>query len=254
MNPLDPMGELLRFAERYRRMSDGELRALMPQTSELTAIAQQALATEVRQRGLKLEDTERETTESQEDQQSGSSASDSSLYRKAQLKSPLADENNDNQEAGGLFLDDDHPPSESYEDDRKLVDLCTVYSVRDALQLQTILDDLGIPFFMGPEKATGVDLVTSNFSSGVNVQIMKIGMSWVYSGMKRYEPEDDPTPKEDPGAESPPVRCPRCHSVEVVFEGLDHEPTEAEGKATGKFEWQCDSCGNRWEDDGVVKE
>ncbi len=129
-----------------------------------------------------------------------------------------------------------------------------MYSVRDALQLQTILDDLGIPFFMGPEKATGVDLVTSNFSSGVNVQIMKIGMSWVYSGMTRFEPEDDPTPKEDPEAESPPVRCPRCHSVEVVFEGLDHEPTEAEGKATGKFEWQCDSCGNRWEDDGVVGE
>ncbi len=58
MSSLDPMGDLLRFAERYRQMSDGELRALMPQSSELTASAQQALATEVRQRGLKLEDEE----------------------------------------------------------------------------------------------------------------------------------------------------------------------------------------------------
>lgn len=53
---------------------------------------------------------------------------------------------------------------------------------------------------MGKEKATGVDKVTSNFSSGVRVQIMQIGMPWAMPAMQHYEPEDGPTPKENCGA------------------------------------------------------
>src|SRR5208282_5823518 len=55
MDTLDPAGEYLRISERYRQMSDGELLVLMPQSSELTLFAQQALANEVRSRGLKAE-------------------------------------------------------------------------------------------------------------------------------------------------------------------------------------------------------
>jgi hypothetical protein len=39
------------------------------------------------------------------------------------------------------------------------VEICTVWSLSDGLQLQTLLDRAGIPFFMGPEKATGVEAV-----------------------------------------------------------------------------------------------
>ena len=55
MDTLDPAGDFLRISERYRRMSDEELLVLMPQRSELTPFAQQALANEVRQRGLQAE-------------------------------------------------------------------------------------------------------------------------------------------------------------------------------------------------------
>jgi hypothetical protein len=71
------------------------------------------------------------------------------------------------------------PPFDSSGDeDRELVEICTVWSLSDALQLQTLLGRAGIPFFMGPEKATGVETVTSNFVNGVSVQVMRIGLPW----------------------------------------------------------------------------
>ena len=55
MDTLDPAGEFLQISERYRQMSDDELLVLIPQSSELTPFAQQALANEIRQRGMKAE-------------------------------------------------------------------------------------------------------------------------------------------------------------------------------------------------------
>ena len=49
MDTFDPAGvEFLRISERYRQMSDEGVLVLMPQSSELTPFAQQALANEVR--------------------------------------------------------------------------------------------------------------------------------------------------------------------------------------------------------------
>ena len=141
-------------------------------------------------------------------------------------------------------------PDSSYDEDRKLIEICTVWSLPDALQLQTLLDRAGIPFFMGPEKATGVDAVTSSFVNGVSVQIMNIGLPWARQAMMNYAPADEQAPKQQEKLSELPVRCPKCNSAEVVFERLlsepDHFPQE--------FEWSCDSCGYQWEDDGVVEE
>lgn len=150
--------------------------------------------------------------------------------------------------------------------------------MRDALKLQWLLDRAGIPFFLGREKATGVDAVTSNFAQGVDVQVMAIGYPWAAQVLKKYYPEDEP--REDPQqeeADTIPVRCPRCRSEEVVFERLivndasqDREfgdkkkdDTSTGNSAHGKsspaatsasiYKWTCDSCGHQWEDDGVVK-
>jgi DNA-directed RNA polymerase subunit M/transcription elongation factor TFIIS len=230
MNTFDPGGmEFLRMAEHYRQMSDDELLVLIPQSSELTPFAQEALANEVRSRGLKAEVVD---------------------------EKPVTSPPPAFFEHGSPELRDsaDYDPDSSYDEDRKLVELCTVWSVRDALQLQTILDDAGIPFFMGKENATGVDRVTSNFSNGVSVQIMQIGMPWARQAMQRYEPEDDPTPKEKEEPGELMVRCPQCHSAEVVFEGLTSAPETATDESSQKYQWTCDSCGYHWLDDGVEKE
>ena len=115
MDIVDPTAEWRRLSEHYRRMNDNELLVLARQNSELTEAAQQALADEVSQRGLKL-----------------------------QPEKPSAPPNPEPQT--------DSP----YAEDRELIEICTVWSLPDAVQLQTLLDRAGIPFFMGPEKATRV--------------------------------------------------------------------------------------------------
>ena len=222
MDNLGLAGEFLRISEHYRRLSDGELLVLARQPSELTPTAQQALANEISERRLTVPPPEQTPS------------------RPRPEPPPKA-------------LDPSDPSqTSSYDDDRQLVGLCTVWSVRDALQVQNLLDTAGIPFFMGPEKATGVDAVTSNFAEGVSVQIMNVGLPWARQAMQTYEPADDPTPKEREELDELPVRCPKCQSTEVVFEDLVGEPAASADNAASKFKWKCDSCGHQWEDDGVV--
>jgi len=235
----DPAGEYLRISERYRQMSDEELLVLMPQSSELTPFAQQALASEARTRGLKVEIEEAPSLAPQ------------------RLRPPDSFAKRESQEVrDGEGSDDesfDSPEEDAYAEDRKLVEICTVWSERDALQLQDLLDAAGIPFFMGEEKATGVDGVTSAFSKGVSVRIMQVGVPWARSAMQRYVPLDDPTPKEEPReVEDLTVRCPRCQSEEVVFEDLESEPGTTVDGTAAKFKWTCDACGHHWEDDGIA--
>ena len=238
MDALDPGGEWLRIAEHYRRLTDGELLALGRQQSELTDFAQEALTHELHNRGLKVEpDAEEEPP-------------------------PIPDV---------------PPPDLTYKEDRELFTIREVWSARDALKLQWILDRAGIPFFMGKEKATGVDAVTSHFADGVDVQVMAIGYPWAAQVLRNYYPEDEPRELSQEEPEPIKVYCPRCHSEEVVFERLivnkpsqDRESRDNENDDTTTrdssddnsssaetsspiYKWTCDSCGHRWEDDGVIK-
>jgi DNA-directed RNA polymerase subunit M/transcription elongation factor TFIIS len=163
----------------------------------------------------------------------------------------------------GLKLQPEEPPvppepapqlDPSYDEDRELVEIRTVWSLSDALQLQRLLDGAGIPFFMGPEKATSADAVISNFANGVSVQIMRVGVPWTRQLLQYYTPENDPAPKPQEELTDLSVHCPKCHSEEVIFARLIAEPAAATDKAQPKFEWTCDSCGHRWEDDGIVEE
>jgi DNA-directed RNA polymerase subunit M/transcription elongation factor TFIIS len=218
METVDPAAEFLRISERYRRMSDGEILVLAGQSSELTDVARQALASEISHRGLKV-----------------------------QTENPPAPPSPEPPASSG-------PADSSYSEERELVDLCTVWSLPDALQVQTLLDRAGIPFFMGPEKATGVDAVTSNFANGVSVKVMQIGMPWASQAMQNYTPANEPGPKYHEVLNELPVRCPKCHSAEVIFEGLITEPTSAAENPSRHYQWTCDSCGHHWEDDGTAEE
>jgi DNA-directed RNA polymerase subunit M/transcription elongation factor TFIIS len=162
----------------------------------------------------------------------------------------------------GLKLQPEEPPGPpiparqldpSYDEDRKLVEILTVWSLSDAVQLQTLLDGAGIPFFMGPEKATSVETVTSSFVNGVSVQIMQVGLPWARQVLMNYSPANDPGPRPGEELRDLSVRCPKCHSTEIVLERLLSEPAIAADDSQ-KYEWTCDSCGHHWEDDGVVEE
>jgi|SRR5579862_3328898 len=124
--------------------------------------------------------------------------------------------------------------------------------VSDALQLQQLLDGAGIPFFMGPERATGIDSVTSNFANGVGVSIMNIGLPWARQVLQNYFPKNEPDQEQGEELKESFVRCPKCHSTEVVFDDLIGEPPTKEEDSPLQYEWTCDSCGHKWKDDGIV--
>jgi DNA-directed RNA polymerase subunit M/transcription elongation factor TFIIS len=243
MHAADAAGDHLRLVEHYRQMKDPELLVLLRDLNGLTDLARQVLGAEVHQRGLQPEPEEPaapipEPSEHFFGPSSGPSSTDVS----------------------------DEP--DSYEEERKLVELCNVWSLRDALQLQTLLDRPGIPFFMGPEKATGVADVTSNFTKGLSVQIMQVAIPWVQEPMSHYEPKDEPPDVAQEEIKEDPIRCPKCQSEDVIFNGLvtelpdDEFPSAtAESESTSspsvadppqKFTWTCDSCGYEWKDDGVA--
>src|SRR5438045_4162860 len=205
MEMIDPAGEFLRITERYRQMSDEELLLLIPQSSDLTDVAQQALATEIRSRGLKTEgnvEVEQLAAEKLKVENEKPSALRQGRPPAFVLNEPAQSHDSYgfdstpgdlSEEASAEEFRADESP---YDEDRKLIELCTVWSLSDALKLQSVLDNAGIPFFIGPEKATGVDAVTSDFSDGLSVQVMLIGFPWARQAMKNYYPEDHPPPQE----------------------------------------------------------
>jgi DNA-directed RNA polymerase subunit M/transcription elongation factor TFIIS len=209
----DAATEWRRLSELYGKMADGELLALARKQSELTDVAQEALANEMSFRKLKLQ------------------AEEPAIPKKPE-----------------------RPLDPAYDDDRKLVEIRVVWSLADALQLQQLLDQAGIPFFMGAEMATGVDVVTSSFVNGVSVKIMNIGVPWAQQALRYYEPENEPeAEKQEEETADLVVRCPKCHSTEVVFDSVQGEESASETDSTEQFEWTCDDCGHRWTDDGIVR-
>lgn len=224
MATLGSAEESLRLAEHYRRLTDEELIALAQQRDKLTELAQQALAMEIGSRKLTLPLAQPQSS-------------------RRPVRPPDSGEEEDSHTEQPA--DEDGP----YAEDRKLVEVSRVWSEADARRLEYVLHVAGIPFYMGREKATSVDSVTSKFDRGLPVKVMQIGLPWAYEAMRRnYVPHDEPPEPQFEDARDIAIHCPRCRSTEVVFnERADRVPG-----ALPKYRWTCGSCGYEWEDDGVV--
>ncbi len=134
MDTLNPAAECLRLSERYRQITDDELLALGRQISEMTELAQQILRQEISQRKLKLEPEDLAEAQTQ---------------GQFEVSAPAS------QPLDGVSDPDTASARDIYAKDRELVEICTVWSQSDAMQVQKLLDTAGIPFFMGKEKAWG---------------------------------------------------------------------------------------------------
>jgi DNA-directed RNA polymerase subunit M/transcription elongation factor TFIIS len=225
-------GEWLRLSEHYRGMTDGELIAIARDRSQLTEIAQQILAQELSQRKLTVEPEKQRNPHpcAKDAQEWGTHPVDRKTGDSAHADDPYA--------------------ADPYVEDRELVELVTVWSLRDALQVEGMLNVAGIPFFIGDEKATSVDSGTLNFSQGVSVKIMRIGWLWAVSALKYYEPKDVPKSEKQEWEREVDVRCPSCRSNDIVFEEL----VQTANGASPKYRWTCSVCGNEWQDNGVAME
>jgi hypothetical protein len=238
MGSIHAAGEWLRLSEHYRGMTDGELVAIARDRSQLTEIAQQILAQELSQRKLEVKPEKPRSepngkAQAPQSTQSGAKAAEESGTRSV--------------DRGTVAVADAEDP---YAEERKLVEFLTVWSLRDALEVQSRLDAAGIPFFVGEEKATSVDPGTLNFAQGVSVKIMRIGWPWAVRALEYYEPKDVPASEKEDWEKEMNVGCPSCRSTDVVFEEL---VKTADG-APRKFRWTCSICGNEWQDDGVATE
>jgi hypothetical protein len=195
MDTVDRIERSRQVTDHYRSLTDDELIAIAGQRSDLTDIAQQALDAEV-------------------------------LRRKLEIPAAEPEEN-------PVELPDSEPAFDSpYAEDRQLVALETVFSLRDAQQLEALLNEHGIPFYMGEERAT--------------------------RARKNFIPQDDPELRDwkDRDQEQPlkpaGIFCPRCRAEKVVLDGSQPAPPTP-GQVT-RFMWRCEVCGKRWEDDGVFAE
>lgn len=217
MDTVDRVEQWRQVTEHYRSLTDDELIAIARQKTALTDVAQQALDAEILHRKIEIPPEEVE-----EEKPPALPESDSDSF---------------------------------YEAERSLVEIETVYSLRDALQLQELLEKAGIPFFMGDEKAPSVDAVKSNFANGVSVKIMRIGLPYATGARVAFRPEDHPDPKHNANGEDikpDPVFCPKCNSDQIVLEEVEPDPSRPDTAA--KFQWTCDSCGHHWVDDGILAE
>ncbi len=193
-------------------MSEGELLQIARDPSALTEAAQQTLASELSTRGLKLPPPE----------------------------------------PRGAPPPPEPDPDSAYAEDRELVEICKVWSLSDALQLQWLLDRAGIPFYIGPDKATGVDPGPLNFGEGLSVQVMRVGLPWTWQAMQDYQPANEPPHQEEETWSEISVTCPKCRTEEVILEKLTRESVDEADQSGARFAWTCDSCGYQWEDEGMI--
>jgi len=214
MDTLGPASETLRLAENYRQMSDDELIDLAQHPSELTDTAQGVLTQEISSRKLKVPPAEGQLS-------------------RERVTTP------------GDSEDTESP----YDEDRELVSISTVWSRRDAEQLQSLLVNAGIPFYIGPDNVASVDGVKSSFADGLDVFVMRIANNSAVSALKFYNPQDEPEEEKDPSEELA-IHCPKCHSTDVIFDDAGGAEPE-DDTITQKFDWECAACGYKWEDEGV---
>jgi DNA-directed RNA polymerase subunit M/transcription elongation factor TFIIS len=233
MGSIDHAGEWLRLSEHYRQMTDGELMAIARDREQLTEIAQQMLAMELSARRLKIESVNPQPTKS---------TLAGALQPKHLRLGGLSDRN--------ARPARDYAASEvdPYAKDREPVEILTVWSLRDALQVQRMLDVASIPFYMGDE-ATGADAAALNFSNGVSVKVMRVGVPWALQALEHYDPKDVPESEKWHWDEEVDVRCPTCRSKDITFEEL----VASADSASHRYKWTCSHCGYKWEDDGVAR-
>jgi len=134
----------------------------------------------------------------------------------------------------------------------ELVDVWTASSLPEALAIKEILDRAGISSCLVPEAIA--DGYTRAYSSGyrINIKVMgrdvqraRTAISPYYSELVAACPTSAPKPEEE---RDHTAACPKCGSPNIIFQSLTQKQIDT--GADANFNWCCDDCGHRWQDDG----
>ncbi len=150
--------------------------------------------------------------------------------------------------------------------DLELTPVSVVEKRDQAEWVKTILNDAGIPCYFGNDLVEDVDRLQFLENGAFGVKVRTVDQE-----RARYALKDFAAKFENDDEEAPDFtgRCPKCHSTEIVFQGLDsHAPEEAGSDCLEKaaadtsevaytdanYNWSCDACGYQWKDDGIETE
>ncbi len=134
--------------------------------------------------------------------------------------------------------------------DLDLVPLSRVWDLDKARQTKSTLLEAGIPCFLGPDNIAKLELFDSVFRPGMDLKVRGVDRQTATAVLAEFTPNTGLGEEAETNAIA---CCPRCHSLEIVFQSLDLSP-DPKSDADSKFNWSCDACGYQWTDDGVEQE
>jgi DNA-directed RNA polymerase subunit M/transcription elongation factor TFIIS len=138
-------------------------------------------------------------------------------------------------------------PSDFDPSDLELVVTSRVWDLSQARQVKGILDEAGIPSYLGPDNVDNVEACKATFEKGVDLKVRYIDNQRALQAISKALPSE-------PEAETEYIpRCPKCHSSEIVFQDRD-ATQDTDSAFDQKFIWSCDACGHQWKDDGIEQE
>ena len=202
----------------YARMSDDELQVVAGEAYDLTDVAKEVLQAEISSRGADIQ---------------------------LRLEPP-----SDNEPEPEPEVEEDLESLDPAELD--LVKVLDLHDEEEARTAKWVLDNSGIPSFIGSNNVRNVEDYQGSFEKGVALKVRRDDCDAARRAFKDHWPEDRNDDAE-PDLSEADVRCPKCHSDELVFESLEGETTDDSTLDT-KFNWHCDACGHDWQDDGVEPE
>lgn len=211
MAEVDIAQEWRRLQSLYAGMSEEELEAVANEGYELTDVAKQALTAEISRRGLQV------------------------IVRLA----PGTEENQTQQQG-----DADFDPA-----NLELGSGCIVWNREQAAWVRKTFTDAGIPCYFGPNLAEDIDGLQFPEGIGAQVKVLTSDLDRARYVLRDFDTQFPSGDADDETADLT-VRCPTCQSTEIVFEGLDSEAPDEDGRGA-KYNWNCDTCGYQWTDDGV---
>jgi len=212
------MEERQRLADVYREMGDVEIERIANEAYQLTDMAREILRTEVSRRRL-----------------------DVTLQRAPQETS---------------FEPPDSPytQSEYLDEELRLVTARTAFSREEAATIEQALEYAGIAHFMGTENVDSVSAVTSLFEDGVAIKVREVDMNRARLALLHMDAsgETEHSRTEEDESFASAVRCPRCGSDQPTLQEVVAESSSSPGQPL--YCWTCETCGNEWQDDGIVND
>jgi hypothetical protein len=237
---IDHTQEWLRLTEEYRAKGDEELRELYRDFEDLTDVAQQVLAAELRSRGLNQKIAEVQQTPAsnnspwaKRDISPFDQRADIALQGRIPLGSILG---NNTMAPVPDEVESDSESDEPVEYTWKTV-LCEGVEYDRAWQIQEVLRRAGIESWI--ERAGGgrASRFANEFDGDLRVKVAADELDRAQAIIANPIPQDIVDESHETAPEYEPPRCPSCGAEDPVLESA--EPVNA---------WKCEICGREWTD------